>query len=233
MNFKYINVLVALLVFIVLFSCEKNIEGDIQTSKEKYFRENIDVENVKEEYTLGDTIWFSSTISNKLTDTKTSEAINLENQTFILNGVITLLNRRYDSLSFINDNFDLVSDLGEVQLINVYSAINYQPESYSFDIRFGKPLLTNEVRFGLVANYQGIFAMEFESLVYYGSERNDYYNYSLDYEKGYIDLSFSNDSINDSLFYALPKEYIVYYQNYYNGSDITSNKFYFFEVGDE
>jgi hypothetical protein len=75
--------------------------------------------------------------------------------------------------------------------------------------------------------------MEFESLVYYGSERNDYYNYSLDYEKGYIDLSFSNDSINDSLFYALPKEYIVYYQNYYNGSDITSNKFYFFEVGDE
>jgi hypothetical protein len=230
MNFKYLNGLIALLVFIVLFSCEKDMGGGIQTSKEKYFRENIDVENVNEKYTLGDTIWFSATISNKLTDTETGEAISLENQTYILNGVINLLKRRYDSLFFINDNFDLVSDLGEVQLINVF---NYEPESYTFDMRFGKPLPTNEVRFGLVLNYQGIFAIEFESLVYFGSERIDYDNYSLDNEKGYIDLSFSNNSINDSLFYALHKEYIAYYQNYYNGSAITSNKFYFFEVGDE
>ena len=230
MNIKYLNGLIALLVFIQLLSCEKNLDGTIPELKEKYFREGIDIDVVNEKYTLGDTIWFSASISTDLKDTKTGEVITLENQTFILNGVINLLKRRYDSLLFIQNNFDLIEDLGEVQLINV---LNSEPEAYNFDIMFGKPLLTNNVRFGLVLNYQGIFALEFKGLVYYGSERDEYDNYSLENEKGFIDLSFSNSSINDSIFYALPTDYIIYYQNYYNGSDIYSNKFYFFEVGDE
>ncbi len=215
------------LLLLALSSCNKDVVESANESNENYFREYMNIENNKEQYLLGDTLWFSGDFSNVMRDTRLSEDITLENQTFILHGLVSLLKPQYDSVYFINENFELLIDEGEMKLVNV---LNTDPESYSFDIRFGRPLLTNEVKFGLVLNYEAIFSIEFEALVFFGAERQDYDDFSLDNGKGYIKLDFNADTINDSLFYNLPTYYRYYYQNYFYASEISLNKYFFFEV---
>jgi len=227
MNTNNLKNLFAFVALIGLLGCEQNIDETPQTSNVKYFNGQITVENSEFKYALGDTIWFSSHFQNQLTDSKSKEVTQLENETFMLNGTLFLLKPKYDSLLFVYDNFNLVEDLGSVNLINV---INTRPEEYTFEIKFGKPLINNSVRFGLVLNYKAIFAIEYDCAVFYGSDRTDYDDFSTENNKDNIAISFNTKNVNDSIFNALPSEYFNYYQSYYNSSDISANKFFFIEV---
>lgn len=228
-NLKRITGIFILLI-VLLASCDKFADEDVQVSDKKQFYDKIGVDNNQVKYSIGDTIWFSANFDGESKDGITNEYVSLENQTFILHGMVNLLKREFDSLSFVYQNFDLVEDIGEVQLINV---INVDQSGYSFDIKFGRPLESNNLRFGLIANYPGIFASDFSAWVYYGSERNDFNDFSTDNENGDISVAFSMDAINDSIYYALPVDIRYYYENYYNTSDIANKDFYFFEVSQD
>ena len=230
MRLKFINTFIIIIGILTFVSCEKMDENDFQNIQQEYFYEFIEIENSIEKYNTGDTIWFSANISNELQDRNTGKIINLENQTYILNGNINLLMPHFDTLYFLNQNIDIVEDIGDIQLINV---INSTPQSFTFDIKFGKPLNSDDVRFGIITNYPGILAIEFEGWVYYGSERDDYNDFSLDNHKGYLDLSFNTDNTNDSIYYALPPNYIYNYDNYSTSTMIAANKFFFFDVIEE
>jgi len=229
MNIRPFYYIILVLFSVVLISCEK-VDEDITTSDEKHFFDQVDIENGKTQFNIKDTIWFSASFDEKLIDVNSDEEIEIQNQTFIINGLVHLLESQYDSIPFIYQNFDLISDIGDVQLINV---INADPAAYSFDIKFGKPLLSNDVRFGLVLNYPGIFGLEYEGFVYFGVDRIDYDDFSTDNEKGYFDLSFNLDEINDSLYYNLPPELRYNYESYYTAQKIGFKKFYFFEAVEE
>lgn len=230
MKINYIHILLILTGVLTFVSCEKISEEDFQSTVQEYFYDSINVENFKEQYIKGDTIWFSANIKDELLDFNSGEQIILKNQTYILAGVINLLMPQYDSLFFLDQNIDIVEDIGEIQLINV---LNSTPPSYTFDMRFGKPLNSNEIRFGIIPNYPGIFGVEFEGWVYYGSERDDFDDFSFDNHKGYLDLSFSGDNINDSVFYALPPEYLYNYEPYYNSVKVSNKKFFFLDIIEE
>jgi len=218
-------------LILALVSCEKNLPENTTTNIVNEFGEVVEVENSEIKYFAGDTIWFSADINNELVDKKSGEVITLENQTFVISGLINLLNPKYDSLDFLQENFDLISDIGDIKLVNV---LNKMPQTYAFDILFGRPLATNMVRFGLVLNYPGVYAVEYEGIAYFGPERTDYMDYSIDNEKGYIDFQFNADNINSQIYDSLPEYYrYYYYDSYYTYSDISRNKFYFFEVDND
>ncbi len=227
MKARYVYIIYLIAGIVAITSCKKDSDVGTPTKEESYFYGFMNIENNMVEYALGDTIWFNSDIENELTDSKTGKVIELENQTFILNGMVTLLKPEFDTLPFIYNNFHVIEDIGEIQLINI---INTQDNTYNFDIRFGKPLHTNQVRFGLLLDYRGIMSVEYKSWVYYGSERNDYDDFSTDNSKGYIDFKFNTDELNDSIYYNLPIEYHNYFDSYYTPAKISERKFYFIEV---
>lgn len=230
MKLYYIYIVLIIFSIVTLTSCEKMDTEDFQTTQQEYFYEFIEIENSLEQYSINDTIWISADIDDVLIDMNSGHSINLENQTYILTSDINLLMPQFDTLSFLNHNFDIIEDIGEIQIMNVLNGTSSSPPSFSFDIKFGKPINSNKVRFGIIANYPGVLAIEFEGLVYYGSERDDYDDFSLDNHKGYLDLSFSNEAINDSVYYKLPSKYRNSYDNYYNSTMISANQFFFIDV---
>ena len=222
------NIFVSLFFITALFtiSCKKT-DIDDSENKQEYFYEFFNVDNSKGVNSVGDTLWFSADIANELIDNNSKDKIILENQTYIIHGIVNLLKPQFDSILFINQNFDFVEDIGEVQLMNV---MNSTPASYTFDLKFGKYYHSDSVRFGIVSNYPAIFSIEVEGWVYYGDERDDYDDFSTDNSKGYLDLSFRNKNTNDTIYLNLPPDYRYNYDSYYSAFKIESNKFYFFRV---
>jgi hypothetical protein len=143
-----------------------------------------------------------------------------------LSGVINLIEPQYDSLIFIDRNFDIIEEDGNVVFINVF---NSTQSSYSFDIKYGKPLNTNNVKFGLILDYPGIFGIEFNGYVYYGDDRTDYDDYSLE-NKGYINFIFGMNSINESIYHTISIESRYKYDNYYNTNKMAHKRVFFIDV---
>ncbi len=231
MRIKYLYKFLLMACIVTITSCEDDNIAETPKIEESSFNGLMDIDNTQSKYYLDDTIWFYANIKNELTDNKTGKKVTLENQTFILSGTVNLLKPEIDTLPFIYQNFHVIENIGEIQLINV---INTDNNAYTFDIRFGKPINSNEVKFGLLLNYRGILAIEYKSWVYFGSERDDYNDFSTDNSKGYIDMAFNNaDNLNDSIYFDLPNKYRNYFDSYYTATKISANKFYFIEVAKE
>lgn len=227
MNVKKLSYIIAFLAIIVISSCDKD---ESVSSQAKYgtFREQVTVENVSDTFLLGDTIWLSASINNELYDYSTQQAVDIENASFMLSGFINSLKENDDSSFFIYENFEIVEDIGEIMIVNVLNT--YDQISYNFDLKFGGPYENHDLRFGLIPKFEAVFAMEFEGVAIYGPDRINYEDFSEENEKALIDFYFSNDNINDTVYYTLPYNYQQYYNNYYNSLDITNKEFYFFEV---
>jgi len=208
-----------------LFSCSKN--DDVNIIYDKVFKEEIIVKDTLKKYSIKDTIWFEIIPDSINIEENTGEKVNLRNTTYILSGVINLLKPQYDSLVFIDRNFDVVEKRGNILLINI---LNATQSSYSFDVEFGELSNTNSAEFGIITDYPGIFAIDFEGLVFYGENRTQYDDFSIE-NKGHLDLIFGNEDTNDSIYNSLPSDYKYKYDSYYN-KRILKNKVYFIEVNE-
>jgi hypothetical protein len=220
----------SLFILLILTSCLDMNSSFPDVKPTKYFSQNINVENSQKKYYLGDTLWFNAMIPDSLINLNTGETEVLENASFIFSGELYLLKPVYDSLSFIDNNFDIVITDGTFELANV---IEYTYTTFMFSIRFGKPAYDNKIRFGVVPKYLGAFSFEATSHVYYGEERSDYDDFSQDHEVGYISLNFNLTDVNEDVYNSLPALYRQHYDNYYTSNSIAAKQFYFIEVTEE
>ncbi|MDA3893781.1 MAG: hypothetical protein PF517_19125 [Salinivirgaceae bacterium] len=224
-----IYIVLGIFLISLIIGCKKD-ENVTKQSTVKYFNDIIEVANPHDTILPGDTIWIEADFKDRLVDSYSQESFDLDNSTFIVSGFLNKLKSKFDSLSFLDNNFEIVEDIGEFQIANVVHRIDQI--SYDFDIRCGKPLESNKLRFGIVANYQAVFAVEFVAMVFFGEERVDYNDFSEENSNGKISLSFNNSDINDSVYYYLPEDYRNYFDGYYNSLDIINKKFYFFNISE-
>jgi hypothetical protein len=225
---KFLIVIFLLSVFIFP-GCLK-FEDDISNAKPtKYFTQQVNGENSQKEYSKGDTLWFNAIIPDSLTDYNSGELILLKNASFIFSGEIYLLKPLYDSLHFLDNNFDIIVTDGSIELVNIIEN-NYT--SYMFTAKFGKPLVNNKIRFGIIPHYLGIFSFEVNANVYYGEDRIDYNDFSQDNEMGVFSMTFNIADVNSEVYYALPPTYRQAYDSYYTTSYINAKRFYFIEVSE-
>ncbi len=205
-------------------------EDDLTIAKPtNYFAQNIDVENSQKDYSKGDTLWFTTIIPDSLIDFNSGELIALNNSTYIFSGEIYLLKPLYDSLHFLDNNFDILITDGSLELVNV---IENDYTSYMFTLKFGKPFNTSKLRFGIIPNYLGSFSFEASANVYYGEGRTDYDDFSQDNETGFLSLSFNLDDVNSDVYFELPPAYRQAYDSYYTTSYINAKRFYFIDVAE-
>ncbi len=227
MKIYYLPGFLFVLILVAIVSCQPDYTQNIQNSTDKQFYDYTYIEPIQEDYLPGDTIWMAVDFADTYKDANSSESITLQNQTFMTRVYINLLTTD-DSTSFLDNNFKMVEDKGDFKLVSVLNTSSQL--SVSFDIRSGQPSESNYIRFGLIPNYPGIFAAELSTWVYFGANRTNYDDFSSDIEKGFIDLSFNADSLNDSLYYSLPDNLRYYFESYYNSIKISNNKFFFFKV---
>lgn len=225
---KFLIVTILFVVFI-LPGCLK-FEDDLSNAKPtKYFVQKINGENSQKEYSKGDTLWFNAIIPDSLIDYNSGESIVLKNASFIFSGEIYLLKPLYDSLHFLDNNFDVLVTDGSIELVNIIEN-NYT--SYMFTVKFGKPLDNKKIRFGIIPHYLGVFSFEASANVYYGEDRIDYNDFSQDNEMGVFSLTYNIEDVNSDVYYALPPAYRQAYDSYYTNSYIDAKRFYFIEVSD-
>jgi len=227
---NYLTYIIIIFTVIMLFTgCYKDDSDNTSVNTINNFTESINIDTQSAEYKIGDTIWFFTEFPDNTTDYYTGEKINFTNATYILNGSINLLMPTYDTIPFIEQNFNFVKDTGDLMLINI---INSNQVYYYFDVKFGKPANNNKVRFGIIPEFPGIFAVEYKGNVYFGENRTNYNDFSTNNKKGYFELYFNTKSVNDSLFYNLPEEYYNKYSYYYQKNLINQKKFYFFKINE-
>lgn len=216
------------IVFIVLAIGLTNCSKDSETYEPLYnqFAEKIFVDNPADTVIIMDTIWFSAAFNDRLVSSNTQEAFDIKNATFAISGVIESLWSNEDSILFINENFEVVEQKGEVSLVNVFSV--GQRMKYGFDISCSANEGDYELKFGIVCRYKALFSVQFEGVVFHGENRDDFSDYSDDHNRDRLIVRFGNDNVNDSLYYGLSSAY-----QWYDAINVINNRYYFFEVVDK
>jgi hypothetical protein len=178
-------------------------------------------------YYTGDTLWFEVPVADSLTDAYTGETVLLENATLNFSAMVYLLYTTNDSLSFLENNFDVFVDEGIFLLANVF---NEGESSYSFDLRFGQPLSSRRLFFGLVPHFEGIFSIEATGSAFFGPERLDYNDFSGSHPSARLTYYFDVSSINYPVYQQIPLGYRLNYNYYFTDSRVSQHRFYFFKT---
>lgn len=216
-----------LLTLILLAGCDELSMEDLYNSNLDYFEHSIKVENGQLEYALNDTIWIKGEMPATLISVQSGEEVTFQNASFLLSGELLLLYTENDSASFLERNFSVTVNKGEVELINV---VANGETRFQIDIKYGKPLENNIIYFGLVPKFEGVFGFKALSNVYYGENRTDYTDMSWNNKKGVINHYFDNEEINDEAYSEIPVEVKQYFEYLYGSSFISDKDFYFFNV---
>ncbi|MGE4289917.1 MAG: hypothetical protein AB7E36_14625 [Salinivirgaceae bacterium] len=178
-------------------------------------------------YATGDTLWFEVPLADSLTDANTGETLLMENATLNFSALVYLLYTTNDSLSFLTNNFDLLVDEGIFLLANVF---NEGEAAYSFDLRFGLPLSSERLRFGLVPHFDGIFSMEATGSAFFGPERVDYNDFSRNHPSAQLTYYFDVNNVNYPVYQQIPLGYRLNYDYYFTDYLLSRQRFYFFKT---
>lgn len=178
-------------------------------------------------YYTGDTLWFEVALADSLTDNYSGEQVSLENATLNFSALVYLLYTANDSLSFLENNFDVFVDEGIFLLANVF---NEGESAYSFDLRFGLPLTPGRLRFGLVPHFDGIFSMEATGSAFFGPERLDYNDFSRNNPSAQLTYYFDVNNVNYPVYQQIPLGYRLNYDYYFTDYLLSRQRFYFFKI---
>lgn len=178
-------------------------------------------------YVTGDTLWFEVSFADSLTDSNTGEQVFLENATFDFSSTVYLLYTTNDSLSFLGNNFDVFVDEGIFLLSNVF---NEGESTYTFDLRFGQPLNSRRLCFGLVPHFEGIFSIEATGSAFFGPERSDYKDFSRNNPSARLTYYFDANNINYPVYQQIPVGYRLNYDYYFTAYLLSRQRFYFFKT---
>ncbi|PKP09297.1 MAG: hypothetical protein CVU09_12340 [Bacteroidetes bacterium HGW-Bacteroidetes-4] len=178
-------------------------------------------------YDTGDTLWFEVPVADSLTDAYTGEQVKLENATFDFSATVYLLYTTNDSLTFLEKNFDVFVDEGFFLLANVF---NEGEAAYSFDFRFGLPLSSERLRFGLVPHFDGIFSMEATGAAFFGPERSNYNDFSQNNPSAQLTYYFDVNNVNYPVYKQIPVGYRLNYDYYFTDYLVSRQRFYFFKT---
>ncbi len=215
---------IALLMF-TFTACDGLFGDTVEQPKTYYFVDSVIINGLKTTNKVLDTVWIEYQLPESLTEYQTTNKISLDNATLFLQGTIYLL-YRFDTTSFTQKNFDIIVNEGE---LNVVQVINSSYISYYFEVKCGQPNNQNKVKIGLVGKYSAVYGFDVMSQLYFGPNRTDYNDYSIDAQQGQIVHFFKVADNNSALFYALPPATQQYFGTYYSTYGIEQKQYCFIE----
>ena len=165
----------------------------------------------------------------QLTDMFTGDSLMIENSTFIFHGLINFIYQEKDTLKFLEDNFSLKVEEGELESTGI---LDYKDTQYSLVMRYGKPDSNQKLRFAIIPHFPGYFSFEAVGKVYFGPERTDPEDFSMANSVGLLVHNFNLDDINQDVFLEIPEEIRLNDSSIYSQQAIDSNLFFFFKVED-
>lgn len=219
----YILIILTLIFF---FSCEEGNNFDM-AMLDQTFNMNLEVAQEPEQFNLNDTLWIISDIPKSAIDLLSGSQIDLNNATVLMSGRITKILGTSDTTNFVETNFTMTAQTGTIELVNV---INDVETSFEFDVKYGLPDESAQLKVGVIANYPGVFALQASGNIYYGDDRSNYDLLSDDNTRNaYVQFTFGGDT-HEELFYNLPSAVYSQYKDSFPTEFIQAGKYYFFEV---
>ena len=220
---------VVLVSVLAINSCDGLFSGVNPEENINYFQVKLNIENPQKYYHLDDSIVCWLEVPEQLTDVVTGDSLILENSTFIFNGLINFIYQEKDTLEFLEDNFSLNIEEGELESTGI---LDYKNTQYSLVMRYGNPDPNRKLRFGIIPHFPGYFSFEAAGQVYFGPERTDPNDFSMANSVGILTHNFNIDDINQDVFMEIPEAIRLNYTSVYSQQAIDSNLFFFFKVTD-
>ncbi|MBI9068507.1 MAG: hypothetical protein JEZ09_14525 [Salinivirgaceae bacterium] len=218
---------ICIIIFIVFIfnGCSKSLD-DLNTTN-KLFEFAININEEKEAYQYGDTLWIETEINSAYSDYSTDQDVSINNASVLISCAVNKLYSNIDSLYFIDSNFNIIIENGRLELINV---IDNEQTSYIFDVRYGLPFNSNKLKVGLILSFPGTFAITASGKVFYGENRTDSNDLTGKDEVADVNYIFNVENVNKTIFDNLPTNEYNYFKNIYTESIINSKQVYFIDI---